>query len=257
MQTYTQSMTDGQSATFQGGKFFQVMEAPFTVDIIFFNRGGAVLGTANGIKAGFIRRSEFARVQITSNGPQMVQLAISEGDGEYNRGIVTIDSVPNREYPEYIVSAACIALVAGTMPQLLMFNPVGSGIIAYIRSVGAMPTVLGGRIQIYRPDEFVSFTDGENSPTENTQIGRMDNSTDLPYITIYHRSKAISVFVPQPALDTDTPFIMDKSPTVNVEAWANIGERPVILRENEGLVFWAHTVLEGFNSLARWEERNT
>lgn len=148
MKTYPQTMTAGQTATFEGGRYFEILEAAAPLNVQFIRRGS--LGEkADDVLNGYYATpvTPFDAVHVSSASAQNIVIAISDGSGGYRRlsGNVTVTEpagpTDKADVAVPAVSTALVSAASASKRETLITNLASN--TAPIRVGGA--TVAAGR----------------------------------------------------------------------------------------------------------------
>ena len=131
-------------------RYFRLMSTVGPVDVDLMQRG-AVVYEATSVEAGFyaIPDGGFNSIRIRSAAAQVVQFAVSNGDGGYDRTVGSVSVVPREGGdllygPGFVVAPHDIAAIVGNNGIAQLFNPVGSGVRLFVDQISVRSAVAMG-----------------------------------------------------------------------------------------------------------------
>lgn len=252
MSTFKQDIGAGESIIFPGAEQFHLLEADDPIDITFYSSRSQPLETWEKMKGGFRIAFEkgFIQVKVESATAQTVKIALTSGQGEYDRsqGDVSVTNIvkdnswcyDSLQKKAFIGSMGMAAPGSTVYGHVQLWNPNASGVNLIVTSIKGFIEHLAATFETLRyyatalssSSGVASGNKWLNEASPNGQILYQVHDSRLG--TIIHRVRTI-----------DGLGTIDKQLKIT---------GPIIIPPNMGLIYVAETVNIPMGCTFEWTE---
>lgn len=146
MGTFEQPITSSLPARFPQGRKFYLLDTTYPVDVTFYGPNNQVIEKAEGVEEGFkaAPSESFISVLVETATSQTVKVYITDGDVQHDRVFGTVDvEIIRQDDSDSYYSRQGMAFIGykgnsasvGSYGHVQIYNPLGSGITAYIDQI--------------------------------------------------------------------------------------------------------------------------